>query len=173
MRYNYWAVVIYFSVVLPDPGSQEYITTSLTTPPPSAPMFNSNKTELESMLPSRYSDNNPYGSNNWSASYNNNYYNSPYNQQQYPPPVVRIITFFVLIMLVLVLSSTFYNIFHDKWFRLNYCNKTTSVDPILKTKFSWEIRSVIVNRRILAKNKKIGNNKEKKYLKKFSDCLSF
>lgn len=78
-------------LVLPDSSSQEYITTSLTTPPPTAPMFNSTKGELESMIPGRYSDNNTYCPNNWGTAYNNNYYNSAYNQQQYlnhPTPVV-------------------------------------------------------------------------------------
>lgn len=81
-------LILCFVLVLPDSSSsQEYIHTSLTSPPP---IFN--KPELD-MMSSRYSsDNNTYNPNNWPASpaaYNNNYYNHSYNQQQYlnhPPP---------------------------------------------------------------------------------------
>ncbi|CAG9853704.1 unnamed protein product [Phyllotreta striolata] len=75
---------IHLPTVLPDSSSQEYIHTSLTSPPP---IFN--KTDLD-MMSTRYSDSNTYNPNNWPASpaaYNNNYY----NQQQYlnhPPPSV-------------------------------------------------------------------------------------
>ncbi|KAJ8922976.1 hypothetical protein NQ315_001524, partial [Exocentrus adspersus] len=77
---------IHLPTVLPDPTATEYITTSLTSPPPPAPaMFNSAKADLESMIAPRYPDNNTYCPNNWGANAypNNNYYNSPYNQQQY------------------------------------------------------------------------------------------
>ncbi|XP_028130537.1 runt-related transcription factor 3-like isoform X2 [Diabrotica virgifera virgifera] len=76
------ATPIHLPTVLPDSSSNEYITTSLTSPPP---LFNSAKPDLE-MISSRYPDNNSYCPNNWpanSTAYNNNYYNHSYNQQQY------------------------------------------------------------------------------------------
>ncbi|XP_018566128.1 protein lozenge-like isoform X2 [Anoplophora glabripennis] len=77
------AASIPLPTVLPDAGSSEFISSSLTSPPP-APMFNSAKADLESMIAPRYPDNN-YCPNNWgtNAYPNNNYYNPPYNQQQY------------------------------------------------------------------------------------------
>ncbi|KAJ8934006.1 hypothetical protein NQ314_013641 [Rhamnusium bicolor] len=82
-------------IVLPDPGSNEYISTSLTSPPPPAPMFNSAKASLDSMIAPRYPENNTYCPNNWgtnTAYPNNNYYNPPYNQQQYlnHPPAMMV-----------------------------------------------------------------------------------
>lgn len=76
-----------FGLVLPDSSSQEYINTSLSSPPPPTTIFNSSKGELEPMISTRYTDNNAYCPNNWSSAYNNNYYNPTYNQQQYPPVV--------------------------------------------------------------------------------------
>ncbi|XP_057670054.1 runt-related transcription factor 3-like isoform X2 [Diorhabda carinulata] len=83
-----YATHVHLPTVLPDSSSNEYITTSLTSPPP---IFNSAKSDLD-MISTRYPDNNSYCPNNWSAnpSYNNNYYNHTYNQQQYlnPPTMV-------------------------------------------------------------------------------------
>ncbi|XP_056634553.1 runt-related transcription factor 3-like isoform X2 [Diorhabda sublineata] len=84
-----YATHVHLPTVLPDSSSNEYITTSLTSPPP---IFNSAKSDLD-MISTRYPDNNSYCPNNWSANpsaYNNNYYNHTYNQQQYlnPPTMV-------------------------------------------------------------------------------------
>ncbi|KAG5899054.1 hypothetical protein JTB14_000077 [Gonioctena quinquepunctata] len=83
---------IHLPTVLPDSSSGEYITTSLTSPPPPSTMLHSAKSDLD--ISARYPDNNSYYPNSWSTNptYNNNYYyNPPYNQQQYfnhPPSVV-------------------------------------------------------------------------------------
>ncbi|CAH1236723.1 unnamed protein product [Diabrotica balteata] len=84
------ATPIHLPTVLPDSSSNEYITTSLTSPPP---LFNSAKPDLE-MISSRYPDNNSYCPNNWpanSTAYNNNYYNHSYNQQQYLNPTTMVV----------------------------------------------------------------------------------
>ncbi|XP_044252547.1 runt-related transcription factor 3-like isoform X2 [Tribolium madens] len=73
------------SQVLPEAGHNEFINTSLTSPPP---MLNSAKSELD---PMRYPDNSTYYPNNWTPnSYPNNYnyYNTPNNNQQYPSTMV-------------------------------------------------------------------------------------
>ncbi|XP_044252543.1 runt-related transcription factor 3-like isoform X1 [Tribolium madens] len=79
------ATSLHLPTVLPEAGHNEFINTSLTSPPP---MLNSAKSELD---PMRYPDNSTYYPNNWTPnSYPNNYnyYNTPNNNQQYPSTMV-------------------------------------------------------------------------------------
>ncbi|XP_063916918.1 runt-related transcription factor 1-like isoform X3 [Zophobas morio] len=82
---------IHLPTVLPEPGHNEFINTSLTSP---TPMLNSAKSEIDPMICSspRYSDNSTYYPNNWGTNTtypnNYNYYNTPNNNQQYTGAMV-------------------------------------------------------------------------------------
>ncbi|CAH1115915.1 unnamed protein product [Phaedon cochleariae] len=89
---------IHLPTVLPDASSNEYITTSLTSPPPPPHTYppGAKPSDLD-LLASRYPPDQAYPPNGWGGAYpptNNNYYHPSYGQshQQYqstaPHPVV-------------------------------------------------------------------------------------